>query len=72
MSLAPDGTVRCDRCGGPAGNGGTNAAVVIAFQTAAGDPVTAHLCLAGGCAAIFHDALTALGPVDLLDVPAPG
>lgn len=66
MSIGPDGQVRCDRCGGAAGNGGTAAAVVVSFQTADGDPVTAHLCLTR-CAAVFGDVLTVLGPVDLID-----
>lgn len=56
MSLQPDGSYRCDRCGGSAGHGGVlDCAVVLdVVVDLVGDtgatPRNFHLCRVNGCA----------------------
>lgn len=53
MSLQPDGSYRCDRCGGPAGNGGViDCAVISDARFGVGntiEPYNLHLCRANRC-----------------------
>lgn len=55
MSLRPDGSYRCDRCGGSAGNGGVlDAATLVDIQfldDGNAVPRNLHLCRANDCAA---------------------
>lgn len=56
MSLQPDGTHRCDRCGGTAGNGGvSDCAIVVDATFGDGNTITPrnlHLCRVNNCASI--------------------
>lgn len=48
MSLRPDGSYRCDKCGADVGNGGVHTAAVISDLDPAGGNVTPrvlHLCM---------------------------
>lgn len=56
MSLQPDGSYRCDRCGGPAGNGGVIDCAIVVDAVFGNDqsiePRNLHLCRINHCATI--------------------
>jgi hypothetical protein len=63
VTLHPNGTVTCDRCGGDCGNGGITECVPFPFLTPGGDVEHGHWCLRDDdahdrCAAVAINADT--------------